>query len=188
MEGPGGVPPWIRRRSEEDRKKQDMEEPLMIPDDHRAERLTPTGAPKDTVSPSSGNLGPGRRSRVRRYPLRSDAVYSLRDAANRLGISEGQLRRAVLMDHLPVVETDDDRQYVFSGRTLLSYIREMRPDEGALEQESDPVFWGVAFLVLFPLLALIFFLIVGAGAPSPHQSPPLPSPGPGIEFRNPDPY
>jgi hypothetical protein len=92
------------------------------------------------------------------------------------------------MEHLPAVETDDDRQYVFSGRALLSYVRGIRPEEEALEQESDPVFWGVAFLILFPLLALIFFLIVGAGAPSPHQSPPLPSPGPGIEFRNPDPY
>jgi hypothetical protein len=158
----------------------------MIPDDKRAEPRIPENSLGERQSLSSRTLRPAPgRPAPRHYSIRSDAVYSLREAAVLVGIAEGLLRRAVLLDHLPALEPDDDRQYLFTGKTLLSYVRRLRPDEEVLEEKGDPDLGAWALLVLVPILAAIVSLMA-AGASSPRQSPPLPSPGAGIDLRVPD--
>ena len=133
-------------------------------------------------------VSPGPR-RAPRNPawaaIRISETYSLRDAALILKIPEGQLRRSVLFGELPADEVDDDRQYVFSGKTLLAYARGRWPDETIEAAENSDTFWGLVLLLLFPLLAAVLLVIAGASASGSCQQPPLPSPGSGVELQVP---
>jgi len=120
------------------------------------------------------------------YPIRSGASYSLRDAAVLLGVPEGTLRRAILMDSIQAQELSDDRQYLIEGKSLLAYVRKLRPEEEIEEERGEGVWWSLAFLALVPLLAAICFLAAGGVRSRSSERPPLPSPGSGIEITAPN--
>jgi len=98
------------------------------------------------------------------HAIRQDGLYPLRDAAVLLGIPEGQLRRAVLLENLPAQEVCDDRHYLFSGTTLLAYARRPRPFEEVLERDRETAAWGLAILLLFPILAAVLLIIAELSA------------------------
>jgi hypothetical protein len=116
----------------------------------------------------------------RYYPIRRTEAYSLKDAAAALAVPEGQLRRAILLSDLPALDVPDDRQYLLLGSTLRAYVQALRPEENCRFDPGDDVFYGMAFLAILPLIALIVSLcIMATTSPSRVQCrlhPALPAP------------
>lgn len=81
------------------------------------------------------------RKQKRNYALSLDLMYSLPDAANRMAVAESQLRRAILLDHLPATEVADDRQYLLMGRDLGTYLERIRPSEEIVFEHTSIMFW-----------------------------------------------
>ena len=126
---------------------------------------------------------PSPRAKILKYyAILPSASYSLRNAASLLGLPEEELRRAILLDGVEAEETSDDRQYLLEGRALLSYVRRLRPhEEIRAATNGESVLWGVAILVVIPLLAAVLFLLLGAGSSSSSERPPHPAPKFGLE-------
>jgi hypothetical protein len=145
---------------------------------------TPDGLSAGSDVPLSFTPIERTRARLRRsYALRSDAVYSLHEAARLADIPKGELRRAILLEEIPAHEVSDDRHYVLDGSALLDYLRRLRPHEEVEEEANDGVIWGLVLLALFPIVVVIVLLLAGATTTSKPVGRPIPSPGPAIEVQ-----
>lgn len=86
--------------------------------------------------------GGERRARPKKYyRIRRLAIYSLRQAEVALNLSEGQLRRAIVLDYLPAIDAADDRQYLIEGSTLQTYVRRIRPAEDCVFPTNNGLYW-----------------------------------------------
>jgi hypothetical protein len=118
--------------------------------------------PAGNPSPESGPL-PTRARHY--YPVDRGTLYSLRDAALALEISEGKLRRAILLDEVPAADVDDERQYLLDGAALQAYIRRIRPNENCMFPDNGNLFLELAYCLVIPLLILL--VLIFAKSPDP---------------------
>jgi len=99
------------------------------------------------------------------YTVDRGTLYSLRDAALALEISEGTLRRAILLDEVPAADVDDERQYLLDGAALQAYIRRVRPNENCVFPNNGNLFLELAYCLIIPLLILL--VLIFAKSPEP---------------------
>jgi hypothetical protein len=136
----------------------------------------PEASPKSSPSHARNNV-------PRHYPIRADTSYSLRDAAELLGLPEGTLRRAILLESLQAEELGDDRQYLLDGKSLLAFVRKLRPEEEIHEERDEGGWWGLVILLLLPLVGAILILVAGSTRSPSSEGPPVPSPRAASQMR-----
>jgi hypothetical protein len=88
----------------------------------------------EDISKAGPSLDPARPKLTRTYALCLRSVYSLREAALRLGLPEGMLRRAILLEDDPAMSVDDDRHYLIAGRELRRYVEVIHPSDRSVFQ------------------------------------------------------
>lgn len=98
--------------------------------------------------------------RYRYYAIRSSGFYSLREAAQLLGVPEDRIRRAILLEDLPSIDVADERHYLLAGETLQKWVRSERPEEKCRFTSDGSGWHWAAGLCGLVIVSLGFFRLV----------------------------